>query len=57
MLTLGVSEEEIAAMESEEQKHVDEARQTVEAMDWPEPSTVTKGVTFSSRRKNPFRTS
>ena len=45
MLTLGVSEEEIAAMESEEQKHVDEARQTVEAMDWPEPSTVTKGVT------------
>ena len=32
-------------MESEEQQHVDEARQAVEAMAWPEPETVTKGVT------------
>ena len=32
-------------MESEEQNHVDEARKLVEAMAWPDPETVTKGVT------------
>jgi len=45
LLTLGVTEDELSQMESEEQNHVDEARQTVEAMDWPQPETVTKGVT------------
>ena len=44
LLTLGASEDQLAAMESEEQQHVDEARQAVEAMAWPEPETVTKGV-------------
>ncbi len=45
MLTLGVSENDLDEMESEEQAHVDEARKIVEAMDWPQPDTVTKGVT------------
>ena len=43
--TLGVTEDDLVAMESEEQAHVDEARQIVEDMDWPTPETVTKGVT------------
>ena len=45
LLTLGISEQDLLDMESEEQERVDEARDVVEAMAWPEPETVTKGVT------------
>ncbi|MEL0101086.1 MAG: thiamine pyrophosphate-dependent enzyme [Euryarchaeota archaeon] len=45
LLSLGISEEEIQTMESEEQNLVDEARNEVENMEWPEPETVTIGVT------------
>ena len=45
LISLGVSEEDIEAMEKEEQDLVDAARRTVEEMDWPSPETVTLGVT------------
>ena len=45
LLSLGVTEEELLEMESQEQELVDSARAEVEAMDWPDPKTVTIGVT------------
>ena len=45
LLTLGVEESELEGMEKEEQLRVDNARSDVEEMAWPEPETVTKGVT------------
>lgn len=45
LLNLGVDIEALQTMEDEEASAVDEARQTLEAMPWPEPHTVTKGVT------------
>ena len=45
LLTLGVSESELEGMEQEEQLHVDNARSDVEEMNWPEPESVTKGIT------------
>ena len=45
LLNLGVDIEALQTMEDEEASTVDAARQTLEAMPWPEPHTVTKGVT------------
>ena len=45
LLSLRVSENEIESMESEEQKLVDDARDAVEKMEWPDPTTITKGIT------------
>jgi len=45
LLNLGVDIEGLQTMEDEEASAVDAARQTLEAMPWPEPHTVTKGVT------------
>jgi 2-oxoisovalerate dehydrogenase E1 component len=45
LLNLGVDIEALQTMEDEEASAVDAARQTLEAMPWPEPHTVTKGVT------------
>ena len=45
LLSLGVTAEELLEMESEEEELVDSARAEVEAMDWPDPKTVTIGVT------------
>ena len=45
ILSLGVTEDELSEMESEENELVNAAREHVEAMDWADPSTVTKGIT------------
>ena len=45
LLNLGVDIEALQTMEDEEASAVDAARQALEAMPWPEPHTVTKGVT------------
>ena len=45
MLSLGITEDELTQMESEEKDLVDSAREHVEAMDWADPTTVTLGIT------------
>lgn len=45
LLNLGVKETDLTSMETEEERAVDEAKSVLEAMAWPEPHTVTKGVT------------
>ena len=45
LISLGISEDELADMEAEESDLVDAAREHVESMDWADPKTVTKGVT------------
>lgn len=45
MLSLGITEDELTQMESEEKELVDSAREHVEAMDWADPTTVTLGIT------------
>ena len=45
LISLGISEDELAEMEAEESDLVDAARAHVESMDWADPKTVTKGVT------------
>ena len=45
LISLGISEDELAEMEAEESDLVDSAREHVESMDWADPKTVTKGVT------------
>ena len=45
LLRMEVSETELESMESDEKKLVDDARQIVEKMEWPDPLTVTKGIT------------
>ena len=45
LISLGVSEEELAEMEAEEDELVNFAREHVESMGWADPETVTKGVT------------
>jgi pyruvate/2-oxoglutarate/acetoin dehydrogenase E1 component len=45
LLTLGVEESVLEEMEHDEQLRVDNARSDVEEMAWPEPETVTKGIT------------
>ena len=42
---LGVTDELLEAMEAEEAEAVEQARQQLLDMPWPEPETVTKGVT------------
>ena len=45
MLSFGISEDEIIEMETEENELLDNARKEVEAMEWADPQTITKGVT------------
>jgi len=45
LLELGVDEGDLHAMEAEERSAVDDALQALDAMPWPEPATVTQGVT------------
>ena len=45
MLSFGISEDEIIEMETEENELLDNARREVEAMEWADPQTITKGVT------------
>jgi len=45
LLDLGVDEALLATMEDEEEASVSAARLALDAMDWPEPETVTKGIT------------
>ena len=45
LISLGISEDELSEMETEESDLVDAAREHVESMDWADPKTVTKGVT------------
>ena len=45
LISLGISEDELAEMETEESDLLDAARENVESMDWADPKTVTKGVT------------
>lgn len=45
LISLGITEDELAEMEAEESDLVDAAREHVESMDWADPNTVTKGVT------------
>ena len=45
LISLGISEDELAEMETEESDLLDAAREHVESMDWGDPKTVTKGVT------------
>ena len=45
LIKMKVSQSELEKMYSEEQKFVDNARKDVEVMDWPDPTTVTKGIT------------
>ena len=45
LIDLGVEEETLAAMEQQENDAVEEARKALLEMAWPEPETVTKGVT------------
>lgn len=46
LLDLGVEEADLLQMESEEQEAADSARIELENMEWPEPKTITKGVTL-----------
>jgi pyruvate/2-oxoglutarate/acetoin dehydrogenase E1 component/TPP-dependent pyruvate/acetoin dehydrogenase alpha subunit len=48
LLELGVDESEITGIEQLAQEEADAAIAAVEAMPWPDPSTVTKGVTSIS---------
>lgn len=52
LLDLGADEATLKAMEAEEQGLVDRARNDVLAMPWPEPETVTKGVTSLNDAEN-----
>ena len=45
LLGLGIDEERLETMEAEEEAAVESARKALLEMDWPEPETVTKGVT------------
>ena len=45
LINAGVQPERLAQMEAEEQELVDTARAEMEAMEWPEPNSVTVGVT------------
>ena len=45
LLNLGVKEDELESMELEETELVRTSREKLDQMDWPEPHTVTKGVT------------
>ena len=45
LLKMKVSQSEIDLIIEEEEKRVNEARKDVEIMEWPEPDTVTKGIT------------
>jgi 2-oxoisovalerate dehydrogenase E1 component len=45
LLDLGVEEHALASMEVEELERVNSARTALDEMDWPQPETVTKGVT------------
>ena len=45
LLKMKVSEAELNSMEVEEKKLVDDARNIVEKMEWPNPLTVSKGIT------------
>ena len=45
LMEMGVDEADLDAMEAEEAAAVEEARTNLLDMDWPEPETVTKGVT------------
>ena len=46
LLDLGVKEADLSQMEKEEQDASDSARVDLEEMPWPEPETITKGVTL-----------
>lgn len=46
MLSFGISEDEILEMETEENELLNNARREVEAMEWADPQTITKGVTL-----------
>ena len=45
LLQLGVKDEALQAIEKEEHEAVQQAHQSLLAMEWPQPETVTKGVT------------
>ncbi|MDA9156170.1 thiamine pyrophosphate-dependent enzyme [Candidatus Poseidoniaceae archaeon] len=45
LLDLGLEESKLTDMEEVEQRDIDAARQELEDMAWPEPESVTKGVT------------
>ena len=45
LLSMGVADEELSSIKDEEQDLADQARVEVEAMPWPEPETVTLGIT------------
>ncbi len=45
LLKMKVPKSEINLMNKEEEKLADNARKDVEAMDWPNPKTITKGIT------------
>ena len=45
LLELGVGEDDLHAMEVEEASAVERALEALDAMPWPEPATVTEGVT------------
>ena len=45
LLKMKVEKSEIDLMIEQEQKKVDEARKDIEVMEWPDPKTVTKGIT------------
>ena len=45
LVDMGVDEDLLTAMEAEEQEAVEAARHELLEMDWPEPETVTKGIT------------
>ena len=45
LIDLGVDEDVLSSMEAEEEAAVAEAYRLVNEMEWPEPSTVTRGVT------------
>ncbi len=44
-ISLGASEKQLLSIEKEEQHYVDNARNEMEQMPWPEGYTVTKGIT------------
>jgi len=46
LLDLGLDESVLLEMEAQEQHDVESAREVLEEMAWPEPETVTKGVTL-----------
>ncbi len=45
LIDQGIEENEIEKMETEERNSVDTAREEMERMDWPNPETVTRGIT------------